>query len=398
MAMDEQEEMTGEEKETMEQGLATDARALQEGEIITARVVHVQDELAFVDVGWKSDLPIILEELSLTPITSAKEAVKEGESVRVMVIKIDDDEGITLSKKRADQEYRWVELEEALAKGEPVSGRVTDRNKGGLVVDIGVRGFVPASQAALSSIEDLSTCIGETWQMRVMEVDRAAGRVVLSRRAILEEEREKARLEAYSKLHEGDIVEGKVTRLTNFGAFVDLGAGVEGLLHVSEIAWERVNNPADRLTVGEILKIQIIKIDPEAGRISLTLKQLHPHPWIGVAERFPEGTVTTGKVVRIQPFGAFVRLADGIDGLVHISQLADRRVNKPEEVVSLGQEVKVKVLKVDQEAKRISLSMQEAAEGAEREQVRAFLKDQAQEEMKLTIGDLIRIKQEQRKK
>lgn len=380
--------------EQIEEGLLAGARALTEGEIVTARVVQVQDDLAFVDVGWKSDLPIAREELSLTPVESAKDAVKPGEEIQVLVVKSDEEEGIVLSKKRADQEVRWLDLERALAQGETVEGRVVEKTKGGLVVDVGVRGFVPASQAGLGFIEDLGPFVGQTWTMRPLEIDRANRRVVLSRRAIFEEERARAQAEAYARLKEGDVVEGKVTRLASFGAFVDLGAGVEGLLHVSEIAWERVNNPAERLAVGEELKVQIKKIDAEAKKISLSLKQLHPHPWSGVAERFAEGSIVKGKVVRTAQFGAFVNLAPGIDGLVHISQLADHRVNRAEDVVRVGQEVTVKVLKIDQENKRISLSMKEGAEEAEEAQVRDYLK--GQEETRVTIADLIAQKQKRK--
>ncbi|NLG83407.1 MAG: 30S ribosomal protein S1 [Firmicutes bacterium] len=375
-----------------EEGLLAGTRTLNRGEIVKARVVQVHDDLAFVDVGWKSDLPITKEELSLQPVASAKEAVRVGEEIEVMVVKADEEEGIILSKRRADQERRWRELEEALARGEPVTGRVMEVVKGGLVVDVGVRGFVPASQAALSYVADLAPFVGETWTMRLLEVDRAKRRVVLSRRAILAEEREKAKAEAFARLKEGDVVEGRVTRLVNFGAFVDLGAGVEGLLHVSEIAWERVKDPAERLAVGQEIKVQVIKVDPEAKKISLSLKALHPHPWTGVAERFPEGSIVPGKVVRLAPFGAFVRVAEGIAGLVHLSQLAERRVGKPEEVVSVGQEVKVKVLKVDEANRRLSLSMRAVTEEAAKEEVKSFL--EGQEDGKVTIAELVRQKQE----
>lgn len=363
---------------------------LTEGEIVKARVVQVQDDQAFVDVGWKSDLPIAREELSHVPVASAKEAVKVGDEIMVMVVGADEDAGIKLSKKRADQELRWAELEEAAAKGEPVTGRVTSKTKGGLVVDVGVRGFVPASQAGLAFIEDLEPYVGETWTMRLLELDRENRRVVLSRRAILEEERAKAQAELLARLKEGETIEGRVTRLTSFGAFVDLGAGVDGMLHVSEIAWERIKNPAERLTVGEQLKVQVIKVEPETKKVSLSLKQLHPHPWSGVAERFPEGSIVTGRVARIAPFGAFVRLAEGIDGLVHVSQMADRRVSRPEDVLSVGQEVTVKVIKVDEENRRLSLSLRAVAEEAEQGQVDQYLTSQT--EQHLTIGDLIKFK------
>lgn len=375
-----------------EEGLLAGARTLTRGEIVKARVIQVHDDLAFVDVGWKSDLPITKEELSLRPVASAKEAVRVGEEIEVMVVKADEEEGVILSKRRADQERRWQELQEALARGEPVTGRVVETVKGGLVVDIGVRGFVPASQAALAYVADLTPFVGETWTMRLLEVDRAKRRVILSRRAVLEEERERAKAEAFARLKEGDVVEGRVTRLVNFGAFVDLGAGVEGLLHVSEIAWERVKDPAERLAVGQEIKVQVIKVDPEAKKISLSLKALHPHPWSGVAERFPEGSIVSGKVVRIAPFGAFVRVAEGIDGLVHLSQLAERRVARPEEAVSVGQEVKVKVLKVDEANRRLSLSMRAVTEEAAKEEVKSFL--EGQEDGKVTIAELVRQKQE----
>ncbi|MGE5528225.1 MAG: 30S ribosomal protein S1 [Patescibacteria group bacterium] len=389
---------TGEEEmdlsaQEIRDGLLSAARSFSEGEIVPARVVQVQDDLAFVDIGGKSDLPIPREELSLQPVASAREAVAPGDEIRVMVVKADEDKGIELSKKRADQEERWLALEKALADGGDVTGRVTETTKGGLVVDVGVRGFVPASQAALGFVQDLAPMVGETWVMRLLEVDRAERRVVLSRRAILAEEQARREAEAFARIKEGDVLPGRVARLAGFGAFIDLG-GVEGLLHVSEIAWERVNNPADRLAVGEELKVQVIKVDPEAKRISLSLKSLQPHPWAGVADRFPEGSVHTGKVVRIAPFGAFVRLAEGIDGLVHVSQMAEKRVNRPEDVVRTGQEVAVKVLKVDQDQKRLSLSMRAVSEEAEKEQVQSYLN--RQDETVITIGDLIRVKKERK--
>ncbi len=335
---------------------------LEEGSIVEGIVVEVNKEEVSVSVGGKSELQIPLRELTNENVASAEEVVQKGDKIKVMVLKSDDDKTI-LSKRRADEELAWEKLADAYQEHRRVKGKIVQAVKGGLQVKVdGVTAFLPASQADLGYVKDLSTLVGLETDFNLIEFEPKRRRAVLSRREVLEEERRAVEEKVYSELTEGEKRTGVVTRLTPFGAFVDLGHGVEGLLHISEIAWERLKHPSERLVEGQQIEVLVTKVDREAKRISLSLKQLSPHPWTKIVEKYKVGDYVEGKVVRLTSFGAFVNLEEGVDGLIHISQLSDRRVEKPAEVVQVGQTVKAKVIKVEPEQRRIGLSLREAKE------------------------------------
>ena len=353
------------------EGMEAEIPSFKVGDILEGRVVLVQDDAAYVDVNWKSDLPVPLNELSLGKVSSAQEVVKVGDTIKVMVIEIEEDK-IILSRRRAEERLVWERLKTAFHEKQAVKGRVTAAVKGGLQIDLeGIPAFLPASHADLSFVPDLAVFVGQEMELYVIEFSEGRRRLVVSRRELLAEEREKAKERLFDELKAGDIRTGRITRLTSFGAFIELERGVEGLLHISEIAWERLEHPSERLQEGEEVQVKVIKVDPEAGRISLSIKQLTPHPWTTAAERYREGDIVEGEVVRLTSFGAFVRLEEGIDGLIHISQLSHDRVEKAEDVVKVGEKVRVKVLRVDTKERRIGLSRKEAEKPGKVEEEKA---------------------------
>ncbi|MGQ9511908.1 bifunctional 4-hydroxy-3-methylbut-2-enyl diphosphate reductase/30S ribosomal protein S1 [Thermodesulfitimonas sp.] len=337
-----------------------DFRTLRGGEIVRGVVVAIDQNEVLVDVGGKTEGIIPLRELSCCEISSPHEVVSVGDEIDVWVVKAEDHEGrVILSKGRADAEKAWVRLQEAFTKGMPVEGVVREVVKGGVIVDLGVRAFLPASLVDRGYVEDLSKYLGQKVTCKVIELNRARKKVVLSRKAILEEEYQRKREELFNSLQEGAVVKGIVRRLTSFGAFVDIG-GLDGLLHISEIAWHRVNHPAEVLKVGQEIEVKVIKIDRENEKISLSRKQVIPDPWETVAEKYPVGSLVEAKVVRLAPFGAFVELEPGVEGLVHISHFADWHVEKPEDVLNEGDRVTLRVLSVDPAGRRIRLSLRDA--------------------------------------
>lgn len=331
------------------------------GAILHGKVVRVEPDLAFVDVGYKSEGIVPLSELTYRHVASAEEVVKVGDEFDVLVLSVGQGEDATLrlSKRRADEIKAWDRLEEAYHTGAVLEVPVVEAVKGGLVADVGTRGFIPASQVDRGYVEDLQQYVGQTVRVKIIELDPHKRRVILSRRQVLEEERKLLKERTWATIQEGDVLEGTVKSLTDFGAFIDLG-GVDGLLHISEMSWGRIRHPSEVLQEGQRVKVQVLRIDRERERISLGMKQILPNPWDTVAERYPEGAIVTGTVVRLATFGAFVELEPGVDGLIHISQLADYHVARPQDVVQIGQQVNVKILKVDAEQRRISLSLKEA--------------------------------------
>ncbi|HHX51043.1 MAG TPA: 30S ribosomal protein S1, partial [Clostridia bacterium] len=294
------------------------------------------------------------------PVENLEDLVKVGDKIQVYVLRVENEEGHPiLSKKRADRQLAWEILENSLATGEELRAPVIEVVKGGLLVDVGVRGFVPASLVERGYVEDLNQYLGKELRLRVIELDRGKNKAVLSQKAILDEEYELLKQKTWSTLEVDQVLKGIVRRLTNFGAFVDIG-GIDGLLHVSELSWGRVEHPRDVLSEGEEIEVKVLGVDREAEKVSLGLKQLLPNPWDTAEERYAVGSIVEGKVLRIAPFGAFVEVEPGIEGLVHISQLADYHVAKTEDVVSVGETIPVKVLSVDQVAHRMSLSLREA--------------------------------------
>jgi len=346
--------------------MAEALKTLKNGELVRGRVVSVTPEGVMVDVGYKTEGIIPLNELGLRENQTPDQVVKVGDEINVVVKNVEGPDGnVILSKRRADEEEAWKKLRAAHESGEPIEVPVVAEVKGGLIVDVGVRGFIPASHVSRGFVKDLKPFVGQRVKVRVIELDRPRNQVILSRKLILEEEQRRLREETWKDIAEGQIRTGIVKRLADFGAFVDLG-GVDGLLHVSELSYGRVKHPSEVVHEGQEIKVKVLKVDRENERISLGYKQTLPDPWQEVTTRYPEGSIVEGKVVRLAPFGAFVELEPGVDGLVHISQLADRRVAKPEDVVTPGQEVRVKVLGVNPEAHRISLSLREAEQEREK--------------------------------
>lgn len=384
----EEEQNVPEQEEEMKD--AVEVKAVRHGDIVTGTVVHVGQDEVMVDVGAKSEGIIPIRELSCCEVASPQDIVKVGDEIEVFVLKAEDNEGkLILSKEKADAEKAWEKLEEILHSGETVEGTVRDVVKGGLLVDVGVRAFLPASLVERGYVEDLSKYLGQTIAARVIELNRGRKKVILSRKAVLEDEYARVRQEMLDNLEEGQVVQGIVRRLTQFGSFVDIG-GVDGLLHISEMSWHRINHPSEVVKVGDQIEVKVLRIDRDSEKISLGLKQVLPNPWDTVEQKYPVGDVIKAKVVRLAPFGAFVQLEPGVEGLVHISHLADRHVAKPDEVVSEGEEVNVKVLSVDPAEKRIRLSIREVAREKREHEFHDFNAGNSQEKTDVvTIGDMV---------
>lgn len=361
--------------------------------VVTGKVVQIGTDEVLVDIGYKSEGRIPLNEMGLKPNQEPKDAFNLEQEVDVWVLKVDDAEGnVVLSKRRADAQKAWAQLEQLHAEGKPITAEVTQVVKGGLLVDLGVRGFIPASHISRNYVDDLEKYVGQTLEFKIIELDRQKNNVVLSRKELLEEEYQKAKEEIFNTLEENAIVDGVVRRITDFGAFVDIGGGVEGLLHVSEMAHSRVKHPSDVVSEGDKIKVMVLGIDKESERISLGLKQTLPDPWDTIEERYQVGDKVKGVVTRTVDFGAFVKLEDGVEGLIHISQLSHRHVAKTEDVVSAGDEVEAKIISLDPEAKRIGLSIRELEPKPEvKKEVKKPEKVEEKpedEELTTTLGDM----------
>ena len=290
------------------------------------------------------------------------EVVSVGDSVEALVLQKEDKDGrLVLSKKRAEYERAWNRIEEKFNSGENVEGEVIEVVKGGLILDIGLRGFLPASLVDLRRVKDLTAYMGTRIEARVIEMDRNRNNVVLSRRVVLEESRKAERSEILSKLKSGMRLQGTVSSIVDFGAFVDLG-GIDGLIHISELSWNHVNHPSEVVKVGQEVEVQVLDVDLNRERISLGLKQTTEDPWRALVKKYPVGAIVEGTVTKLVPFGAFVDLGEGIEGLVHISEMANKHVDQPSQVTHVGDKVQVKVMEIDLDRRRISLSMKSAAE------------------------------------
>ena len=332
----------------------------KEGDIVVGTVVRVDPDEVLVDIGYKSEGVIPPYELSVRNNSNPTEVVSVGDEIEALVLQKEDDQGrLVLSKKRAQYERAWGRIEGIMNEGGTVSGLVIEVVKGGLIVDIGLRGFLPASLVDLRRVRDLQPFIGETMEAKVIELDRNRNNVVLSRRAYLEEEQAEQRHAFLEDLSEGDIREGVVSSVVNFGAFVDLG-GMDGLVHVSELSWRHVNHPGEIVTVGDKVKVKVLEVDYGRERISLSIRQTAEDPWETFARDADVGTIVDGKVTKTVPFGAFVSVGEGVEGLVHVSEIAMHHVESPELELSIGQEVKVKVTEIDADRRRVSLSIKQA--------------------------------------
>ncbi|EWM12473.1 MULTISPECIES: 30S ribosomal protein S1 [unclassified Kutzneria] len=334
-----------------------------DGDIVEGTIVKVDRDEVLLDIGYKTEGVIPSRELSIKHDVDPNEVVKVGDEVEALVLQKEDKEGrLILSKKRAQYERAWGTIEALKEKDEPVKGTVIEVVKGGLILDIGLRGFLPASLVEMRRVRDLLPYVGRELEAKIIELDKNRNNVVLSRRAWLEQTQSEVRSEFLNQLQKGQVRKGVVSSIVNFGAFVDLG-GVDGLVHVSELSWKHIDHPSEVVEVGQEVTVEVLDVDMERERVSLSLKATQEDPWRQFARTHAIGQIVPGKVTKLVPFGAFVRVDEGIEGLVHISELAERHVEIPEQVVQVNDDVMVKVIDIDLDRRRISLSLKQANEG-----------------------------------
>ena len=352
-------DISDEEMNNLIDGTVTD---FDEGDLVTGTVVKIERDEVLLDISYKSEGVIPSRELSIRKDINPVDVVAMGDEIEALVLQKEDKEGrLVLSKKRAEYERAWNAVEAKFQSGETVEGEVIEVVKGGLILDIGLRGFLPASLVDLRRVKDLTAYMGTRIEARVIEMDRNRNNVVLSRRVVLEEARKAERQEILSKLQVGMRLKGTVSSIVDFGAFVDLG-GIDGLVHISELSWNHVNHPSEVVKVGQEVEVEVLDVDMNRERISLGLKQTTEDPWRTLVKKYPVGAIVEGKVTKLVPFGVFVELGDGIEGLVHISEMAKAHVDQPSQVTKVGATVHVKVMEIDLDRRRVSLSMKSAAE------------------------------------
>lgn len=370
-----------------------DIADLKKGQTVKGTVTQIKDDGVYVDVNYKSDGFIPLRELSHKPVSDPNEVVELNEKINVIILTLEDDEGnMILSKKRADYEKAWENIMEVYENNEVIEAKVSKVVKGGLVVDVGLRGFIPASHVAIGYVEDLNKYVDQTMRLKVIEVERNNNNVVLSAKKVLEEERAEMKEKTLDSLEEGQEIEGTITKLVDFGAFVDLG-GVEGLLHISEMSWGRIEHPSRIFEEGQKIKVKVLGVNKEEERISLGYKQLLPDPWEEFVRKHYEGEVVTGTITKIVDFGSFVEIEDGVEGLIHISQLSHRHVKTPDEVVTVGEKIQVKIININEEQKRVGLSIKELEEKPQsskkvKPQIPAKKEETEEEGSGVTLGDI----------
>ena len=336
-----------------------------DGDIVSGTVVKVDRDEVLLDIGYKTEGVIPSKELSIKHDVDPFDVVQVGDEIEALVQQKEDKEGrLILSKKRAQYERAWGTIEKIKEEDGVVSGSVIEVVKGGLIVDIGLRGFLPASLVEMRRVRDLQPYVGMELEAKIIELDKNRNNVVLSRRAWLEQTQSEVRQTFLNQLQKGQIRKGVVSSIVNFGAFVDLG-GVDGLVHVSELSWKHIDHPNEVVEVGTPVTVEVLEVDMDRERVSLSLKATQEDPWQTFARLHQIGQIVPGKVTKLVPFGAFVRVGDGIEGLVHVSELAERHVEIPEQVVSVGDEVMVKVIDIDLERRRVSLSLKQANEGVD---------------------------------
>jgi small subunit ribosomal protein S1 len=333
-------------------------RELKEGEIVKGEVIQVLPDHVVVDIGYKSEGTIAIDEFGKGQ--DGKPAIKIGDKIDVLLESCEDEEGmIVLSKEKADKLKVWDDISDACEKNELVEGVIVARVKGGLSVDIGVKAFLPGSQVDLRPVRNLDRLIGQKFEFKIIKFNKRRGNIVLSRRVLLEKEREALKTDTLKKLKPGAVLPGIVKNITEYGAFVDLG-GIDGLLHITDMSWGRVNHPSELFSVGDEINVMVLKFDPESERVSLGLKQINEDPWTHADEKYVVDTKVSGKVVSLTDYGAFVELEEGIEGLIHISEMSwTRRVKHPSKMVAVGDEVEALVLDIDSSNKRISLGMKQ---------------------------------------
>ncbi|TFJ93801.1 30S ribosomal protein S1 [Lentibacillus salicampi] len=355
------------------------------GDIVTGTAIKVEEKQVLVDIGYKTEGIVPIGELSSLHIEKANDAVEEGDSLTLYVKKLDDDE-VILSKKAVDAEKAWESLEEKYQDGSVFETEIKEVVKGGLVADVGVRGFMPASLVETYYVEDFSDYINKPLRVKIVDLDKEQNRIILSHKDVIQDELNAKKHDVLQSLEEGQVLEGTVQRLTNFGVFVNLG-GIDGLVHISQLAHEHVEKASDVVSEGETISVEVLSIDRDNERISLSRKKTLPGPWTNIEDRVSRGDVLEGKVKRLVNFGAFVEVFPGVEGLVHISQIANRHIGTPQEVLEIGQQVEVKVLDVNEQDERISLSIKELEQEQEASEVKQYEKDDDQSGFQL--GDFI---------
>ncbi len=358
---------------------------LHRGDIVTGKVINVTDNEIMVNVGYKSDGIIPKEEITNDHTINPRSIVSIGDEIKVYVIKVDDGEGnVLLSKKRVDIQKGWDDLEKIKDSEALLETKIIEVVKGGVIsLSRGIRCFIPASQVSDTYVENLSSFLGKTFNTKIIEIDKRRNKVVLSRKTVIKQEKEELKKEIFAKLEKGQRIKGEVKNIADFGAFIDIG-GIDGLIHISDLSWNRVKHPSELLKIGDHVEVEVLDLDKEKEKISLGLKQTQPHPWQVAGEKYQAGDIVEGKVVRMLDYGAFVELEHGVDGLVHISEISDKYVTKPSQELELGQVVQAKVLDINIEQKRISLSIA-AANKPEVEEEAEYI----DEEPPVTIGDVV---------
>ncbi|CAM3442281.1 30S ribosomal protein S1 [Cytobacillus oceanisediminis] len=331
------------------------------GDKVKGQVTKVEEKQVIIDIAdSKLDGIIPISELSSLHIEKASDAVSEGDELELEVLKVEE-EALILSKRKVDAEKSWETLEKKFNEGEVFEAEIKDVVKGGLVVDLGVRGFVPASLVEAHFVEDFTDYKGKTMTFKIVELDKEKNRLILSHRAVIEEEKGKQKHQVLESLQAGQVLDGTVQRITDFGAFVDIG-GIDGLVHISQLSYEHVEKPSDVVEEGQKVKVKVLSVDRDNERISLSIKETLPGPWDNIREKAPKGSTLDGTVKRLVSYGAFVEVFPGVEGLVHISQIAHKHIGTPHEVLSEGQEVQVKVLDVNEQDQRLSLSIKDLQE------------------------------------
>ena len=354
-------------------------------EVIEGTVVLVNRDEAYVDIGYKTEIPIAKKELAYPEPEAATDVVKVGDKINVYVVALGGENGLILSKTRADRLVAWEKVEKVKEEKQIIEVEILQVVKGGLLTTaFGLRGFIPASQIALHFVKDLNEFVGQKVEVEIMEADPKKQRLVLSRRSVLEAQREQKREEALASIVEGEKRTGVVKRLVDYGAFIDIG-GVDGLAHISDLSWDHIKNPADVLSVGQEVEVLVKAFDPETRRISLSIKDTVRDPWFDKAEKYPVGSYVKGKIVKLTDFGAFMEIEPGFDGLIRMRELSPKHITKASEAVSVGDEVTVKVIHVDMDNKKVALSITKVQQDAEKAEYQDFLAKQ--DNTAVTIGD-----------
>ena len=354
-------------------------------EVIEGTVVLVNRDEAYVDVGYKTEIKKKKKELAYPEPEAARDVVKVGDKINVYVVALGGENGLILSKTRADRLVAWEKVEKVKEEKQIIEVEILQVVKGGLLTTaFGLRGFIPASQIALHFVKDLNEFVGQKVEVEIMEADPKKQRLVLSRRSVLEAQREQKREEALASIVEGEKRAGVVKRLVDYGAFIDIG-GVDGLAHISDLSWDHIKNPADVLSVGQEVEVLVKAFDPETKRISLSIKDTVRDPWFDKAEKYPVGSYVKGKIVKLTDFGAFMEIEPGFDGLIRMRELSPKHITKASEAVSVGDEVTVKVIHVDMDNKKVALSITKVQQDAEKAEYQDFLAKQ--DNTAVTIGD-----------